>query len=49
MSTTVIAVALCAGMFVMFGLLPHRDCSGHCSGCGRSCERYDHEGDTDVG
>jgi len=50
MSETVIAIVLGAGLFVLFGLFPHRGCTGHCAGCtGSSCERHEDEGDHHVG
>jgi len=49
MSQTVIAIVLCAGLFVLFGLLPHRGCTGHCAGCVGECGRRDNEGEDHVG
>jgi hypothetical protein len=36
----VLGVVICAALFVVFGLLPHRGCTGHCAGCTGSCGRY---------
>jgi len=49
MSQTVLAIVLGAALCVVYGLVPHRGCTGHCSGCTGSCGRQDdHEGDFDV-
>ena len=40
MTQTIIAIVLCAGLFVLFGLVPHRGCTGHCTGCTGSCGRH---------
>jgi hypothetical protein len=37
---TILGVVICAVLFVVFGLLPHRGCTGHCAGCTGSCGRY---------
>jgi len=38
------AIVVCAVLFVIYGLLPHRGCTGHCAGCTGSCGRHE-EGD----
>jgi hypothetical protein len=43
MSQLIIGVVLCAALFVLHGLLPHRGCTGHCAGCTGSCGRYHEE------
>ncbi len=40
MKETILGVVICAVLFVVFGLLPHRGCTGHCAGCTGSCGRY---------
>ena len=40
MKETILAVVISAVLFVVFGLLPHRGCTGHCAGCTGSCGRY---------
>ena len=40
MKETILGVVICAVLFVVFGLLPHRGCTGHCVGCTGSCGRY---------
>jgi len=40
MTQAVLAVVICAVLFVVYGLLPHRGCTGHCAGCTGSCGRY---------
>jgi hypothetical protein len=47
MSDTILAVALCALLFVIFGLVPYRGCTGHCAGCTGSCGRRSDEGEDD--
>jgi hypothetical protein len=49
MSQTVLAIVLGAVLFVVFGMVPHRGCTGHCAGCGNSCERHQKEGEHHVG
>ena len=50
MSQTIIAIVLGAGLFVLFGLLPYRGCTGDCAGCTGSCGRHEKdEGDHHVG
>ncbi len=49
MSQTVVAIVLCAGLFALYGLVPHRGCTGHCAGCTGSCGRHEEdEGDQHV-
>jgi hypothetical protein len=36
---TVIGIAICAVLFVIYGLLRNHGCAGHCTGCTNSCER----------
>ncbi len=40
MREIILGVVICAALFVVFGLLPHRGCTGHCAGCTGSCGRY---------
>jgi hypothetical protein len=47
MSQTLIAIVLGAGLFVLFGLVPYRGCTGHCAGCTGSCGRHEQEGEGD--
>ncbi|MEO6068251.1 MAG: hypothetical protein ABJB33_05250 [Gemmatimonadota bacterium] len=50
MSATVIAILLGAALFVLFGLVPYRGCTGHCAGCTGSCGRHeDDQGAHHVG
>jgi len=48
MIRVVISIVLCAAFAVLFGLVPHRTCSGHCAGCSGACGRLDKQGDDDV-
>lgn len=43
MTQVILAVVVCAVLFVVHGLLPHRGCTGHCAGCTGSCGRYKEE------
>jgi hypothetical protein len=43
MSQTVVAIVLCAGLFALYGLVPHRGCTGHCAGCTGSCGRHEED------
>ena len=45
MMQTILGIVLCAGLFVLFGLVPYRGCTGHCAGCTNSCGRYKNEGE----
>ena len=47
MTETIIAMLLMAGLFVLFGVVKHRGCTGHCTGCTGACGRGT-EGDNDV-
>lgn len=49
MSRTVLAIVLGAGLFLLFGLVPRRECTGHCAGCTRSCRQHEDQGDSHVG
>ncbi|MCX5765761.1 MAG: hypothetical protein NTZ43_00870 [Gemmatimonadetes bacterium] len=40
-----LAVFITALLFVLYGLLPHRGCTGHCAGCTGSCGRNEEDGD----
>lgn len=48
MNSTLLAMLLGAGLFVLYGLLPHRGCTGHCAGCTGTCGRGDAEGEDHV-
>jgi len=41
MSDIVLGIALCAILFMIHGLFPHKGCTGHCAGCTGSCGRLD--------
>ncbi len=45
MSPTLLAILVGAGLFVLFGLLPHRGCTGRCAGCAGTCERHVGDGE----
>ena len=45
MSSTLLAILLTSGLFVLFGLVPYRGCTGHCTGCTGSCGRHADEGE----
>lgn len=47
MIQTIIAIVLVAVLFVVYTLVGHHGCTGHCAGCTGSCGRHD-EGDPDV-
>jgi hypothetical protein len=49
MTRFILPIILCAGFVMLFGLLPHRQCTGHCPGCSGSCGRYKEEGDHHAG
>ena len=36
---TALGIIICAILFALYGLVGHRGCTGHCTGCGNSCER----------
>ena len=47
MTHPILAIVIGAALFALYGLVPHRSCTGHCDGCtGGSCDRwnegYDH-------
>ena len=49
MIQTIVAIVLGAGLFVLFGLVPYRGCTGHCAGCTGSCgRRQQDEGEPHV-
>jgi hypothetical protein len=48
MMDTIIAIVLMALLFVLFGAIKYRGCTGHCAGCTGACGRRT-EGDHDVG
>ena len=47
MMGTIIAMVLMALLFVLFGAIKYRGCTGHCAGCTGACGRHT-EGDHDV-
>ena len=47
MMDTIIAIVLMALLFVLFGAIKYRGCTGHCAGCTGACGRHT-EGDQDV-
>jgi hypothetical protein len=47
MIDAIIGTALMAALFVLFGAIKYRGCTGHCAGCTGACGRYtdgDHHG-----
>lgn len=43
MLDSIIAVLICAALFVLYGWVKQKGCDGHCAGClGNSCERLQH-------
>jgi len=46
MTQAVLGVLLTAFLFALYGLLPHRGCTGHCAGCTGSCGRNEDDGET---
>jgi len=44
----IVAMVLMALLFVLFGAIKYRGCTGHCGGCTGACGR-NIEGDHDVG
>ena len=44
MNQTLLGIVLAAALFMLYGLFPHRGCTGHCAGCDGACGRRD-EGD----
>jgi hypothetical protein len=47
MMDMIIAIVLMALLFVLFGAIKYRGCTGHCAGCTGACGRYT-EGDHDA-
>lgn len=47
MIDTIIAIIAMALLFVLFGTIKYRSCTGHCAGCTNACGR-DPEGDQNV-
>ena len=47
MTDTIIAVVLMALLFVLFGAVKYRGCTGQCGGCTGACGRHK-EGEHDV-
>jgi hypothetical protein len=47
MTHTVIGIVVAAVLFAIYGLVPHRACTGHCEGCTGSCPRRE-EGEHHV-
>lgn len=45
MSHTVLASVFGAALFILFGLIRHRGCTGHCAGCINSCGHHEGMGD----
>ncbi len=39
----VIAMSAMALLFVLFGAIKYRGCTGHCAGCTGACGRHDEE------
>ena len=40
MMETLIAIVLMALLFVLFGAIKYRGCTGHCAGCTGACGRH---------
>ena len=40
---TIIAMVSMALLFVLFGAIKYRGCTGHCAGCTGACGRHDEE------
>ncbi len=48
MTKEIIGILVAVVLFAIYGLVPHRACTGHCEGCsGGSCDRWN-EGDHHV-
>ena len=47
MMDTIIAMVLTALLFVLFGAVKYRGCTGQCGGCTGACGRHN-EGEHDV-
>lgn len=43
MIQVILAVVIGAALFALYGLVPHRGCTGHCAGCNGSCGRHEEE------
>lgn len=41
MSDVMLAVVVGAALFALYGLFPHKGCTGHCAGCDGACGRRD--------
>jgi len=39
MTETIVAMVLMALLFVLFGAIKYRGCTGHCAGCTGACGR----------
>ena len=48
MKDAIIAMVLMALLFMLFGAIKYRGCTGHCGGCTGACGRHI-EGEHDVG
>ena len=44
MKDVIIGIALTIGLFMLYGMFPHRGCTGHCAGCDGACGRHDDGG-----
>jgi len=40
---TLLGIVICAVLFALFGVVRHRGCTGHCTGCGSACGRFEGE------
>ena len=41
MKHEIIGIVVAVVLFAIYGLVPHRACTGHCEGCsGGSCDRW---------
>ena len=48
MTHDIIGIVVAVVLFAIYGLVPHRACTGHCEGCsGGSCDRWN-EGEHHV-
>ncbi len=43
MITTAIGIGAVALLFVIYGIVGGRGCTGHCPGCGSACATYKEE------
>lgn len=42
---SILGIIICAILFALYGVVRHRGCTGHCTGCTSACgraERLDH-------